>query len=519
MPKKINLNLDTVENREMRLGTIVSWDGMASELVELSRYEERGRCCGSGNGCCLCELSMPFNQSSMCTNSISACQVGNLTDCVLIQHSPAGCSARNPVFNLSFREGLKRRGKKQKNINITSTNLRENDMIFGGEDKLRTAVHEVYSRYEPKAIFLSMSCSTAIIGEDISSVATEMENELGIPVVPLHCEGFRSKHWSTGFDIVQHAIVRQIANKHPQKQEDLINIVALWGTDYFTDMLKPLGLRVNYIVEIASFEDLKQISEAVATATFCHTLGSYMATALEQAYGVPQIRAPQPYGISGTDAWLRAVAEICGKDKEAEDFIQSEHERILPQIESLRKKLTGIKGYVLTGSAYAHGLISVLRELGITVEGSLVFHHDPVYDSGSEEQNSLKTLVATYGDIPHFTVSKTQPFQLPQLFRRTPVDFVIVRHGGLAPDLAKLGLPSFEMGDEHLPVGYEGIVRLGKAILETLSKRKFNNVLKRHIALPYTEWWLNQQDPFVFANNPDILNEDGAMINENIAAN
>jgi nitrogenase molybdenum-iron protein alpha chain len=279
-------------------------------------------------------------------------------------------------------------------------------------------------------------------------------------------------------------------------------------------MLKPLGLRVNYIVEIASYEDLKQISEAAATTTFCHTLGSYMATALEQEYGVPQVRAPQPYGISGTDAWLRAIAKICGKDKEVEEYITSEHERILPQIESLRKKLTGIKGYVLTGSAYAHGLISVLRELEIVVDGSLVFHHDPVYDSGSEEQNSLKTLVDTYGDIPHFTVSKTQPFQLPQLFKRTPADFVIVRHGGLAPDLARLGIPSFEMGDEHLPVGYDGIVRLGKAVLETLSKRKFNNVLRRHVSLPYTDWWMNQKYPFVFANKPDILDEDGDRTNE-----
>ena len=65
----------------------------------------------------------------------------------------------------------------------------------------------------------------------------------------------------------------------------------------------------------------------------------------------------------------------------------------------------------MTGSAYAHGLISVLRELGIEVDGSVVFHHDPVYDGGGENQNSLKNLVEEYGDIPHYTVSKTQAYQ------------------------------------------------------------------------------------------------------------
>ena len=96
-------------------------------------------------------------------------------------------------------------------------------------------------------------------------------------------------------------------NRHPtKKQNDLLNIVALWGTDYFSEMLAPLGLRVNYLLDTASFDEIRQASEAVATATFCDTLGGYMATALEESFGVPQIDAPQPYGIKGTDScWQR----------------------------------------------------------------------------------------------------------------------------------------------------------------------------------------------------------------------
>ena len=48
-----------------------------------------------------------------------------------------------------------------------------------------------------------------------------------------------------------------------------------------------------------------------------------------------------------------------------------------PRLDELRELLKGKKGYVSTGSAYAHGLIGVLRELGVEVDGSLVFHHDP----------------------------------------------------------------------------------------------------------------------------------------------
>jgi len=511
--KQINLALDTVENREMRLGSITSWTGTASDLVMQSNYEGRSLIkrefdCGKKNGCRLCELEMPFNQQSMCANSIASCQAGNLRDCVLIQHSPVGCTARNPEFNLAMRNGLARRNLEPRNINIVTTNLMENDMVFGASEKLRKTVQETFDRYHPKAIFLSMSCSTAIIGEDITSGADEMEEELGIPVIPLHCEGFRSKHWSTGFDIAQHGVLRQITKRNPKKQKDLINIVALWGTDYFTDMLKPLGLRVNYIMDIASFDELAQTSEAVATTTFCHTLGSYLATGLEQHFGVPQIDAPQPYGIKGTDEWLRAIARVVDKVDETEKYIQSEHERVHDEIEALKAKLKGVKGFVITGSAYAHGLISVLRELGIEVNGSVVFHHDPVYDGGKENQDTLKTLVENYGDIPNYSVSKTQPFQLPVILRNVDTDFIIVRHNGLAPNAARMGIPSFAMGDEHFPVGYDGIIRTGKAILDILARKKFNQVLKRHVKLPYSDWWLAQNDPFILARDPELIEID-----------
>lgn len=509
--KTINLEMSSVENRESRLGTIISWDGKASDLVgqyDLRAKESKGGCSGKGSRACkVCELNMPFNQQTMCANAIVECQIGNITDCILIQHAPIGCSGDNAWFNLDFKMGLTRRNKPLQNLQIFSTNLLERDMVFGASNKLRQAIRDAYERFKPKAIFISMSCATAIIGEDIDSVAEEMEEEIGVTVVPLHCEGFRSKHWSTGFDISQHGVLRQIVNRKPKKQKDLINIVALWGTDYFTEILKPLGLRVNYMIDMASHDELAQASEAVATTTFCHTLGSYMATALEEHFGVPQIDAPQPYGFAATDKWLREIARIVGKEKEVEDYIKSEHKRVLPKIKELREKLRGVKGFVMTGSSYAHGLVSVLRELEIEVDGSLVFHHDPVYDGGHENQNTLKELVDNYGDIPNFTVSKTQAFQLNALLRRVKTDFIIIRHGGLAPEAAKLEIPSLPMGDEHFPVGYDGIIRTGEAILDILSRKRFNKVLARNVKSPYSKWWLEQTDPFILAHKPEVLDK------------
>ena len=51
----INLNMTSVENREYRLGTIIGWDGKASDLIKESAYDERsakkhGGCARQGLG-------------------------------------------------------------------------------------------------------------------------------------------------------------------------------------------------------------------------------------------------------------------------------------------------------------------------------------------------------------------------------------------------------------------------------------------------------------------------------------
>ena len=134
MVKKINLDMSTVENREMRLGTIIGWDGKASQLIEESDYEGRsekklGHGCGGGKGnsCRLCELKSPLNQQTMCANAIVECQIGNIEDCILIQHAPIGCSADNPWFNLAFHMGLVRAPTLLKRIwcSVQATNSEE----------------------------------------------------------------------------------------------------------------------------------------------------------------------------------------------------------------------------------------------------------------------------------------------------------------------------------------------------------------------------------------------------------
>lgn len=446
--KEINLNVAEVEKRETRLGTIIAWDGNAEELIEQSDYKGRG--CGKKNsGCRLCEIEGPFAQGAGCSEEMVECQAGQIRDAVLIQHSPIGCGAGQVGNNRLFRFGLATRNLPIENVKIISTNLLEGDMVFGATKKLKQTVE----------------------------------------------------------DATQHGILRQIVNKHPKKQEDLINIITLWGSDVYTPMFKELGLRVNFVVDLASVEDLERLSEAAGTVSFCYTLSSYLSAGLEQHFGVPEIKAPQPYGFKGTDAWLREIGRVTHREELVEKYIVKEHKRVEPIIKELRKKLKGVKGFTSTGSGYSHGLITVLRELGISVDGSLVFHHDPVYDSGNVEADSLKHLVDNYGDVKNFSVSNRQQYQFYSLLKRVNPDFILIKHGGLSPLASKLGISAAPLSDESLTIGYQGMIYLGNKILDILAKKKFHNILKEHTEMQYTDWWLEQSDPYVLAKNPKLLDE------------
>jgi nitrogenase molybdenum-iron protein alpha chain len=498
----INLKTSVVESREQRLGSIVSWDGSAEELSEASGYS-RGSCAGCGPQGRLCEVASPFSQGMSCSEMMVECQAGHVRHAVLVEHAPIGCSAGQVAYNSKFRNALKMRGIPVENTHWICTNLREKDMVYGGLDKLEASVRQAWERHHPQAIFIATSCATGIIGDDVESVASSLGAELGIPVVPLYCEGFKSKHWSTGFDATQHGILRQIVRRQPaRKQEDLVNVINLWGSDVFRPMLARLDLRVNYVVDLATVEDLAQMSEAAATIGFCNTLTSYLATALEQEFGVPQVKAPQPYGIAGTDAWLREIGRVTHREEKVEAYIAAEHARIAPGLEALRRQLAGVKGFAATGSAYSHGLIAVLRELGVQVDGSLVFHHDPVYDSHDPRQDSLAQLLENHGDVPHFTVANRQQYLLPSLLRRAKPDFLLIRHNGLAPLAARLGIPAIPLGDEHYPLGYQGLLNMGEAIVAVLARRKFHQDLAAHVRLPYSKWWLAKDDPLALSRKP-----------------
>jgi nitrogenase molybdenum-iron protein alpha chain len=163
---------------------------------------------------------------------------------------------------------------------IFSTNITERDTVYGAGEKLAAAIRDVFHRVKPAAIFVITTCASEIIGDDVESIADEAEEELGIPVGAVFCEGFRSKIWTSGFDSGYHGVARKLIKKPLKKQEDMVNIVNFWGADVFGSWFERLGLRANYLTPFATVAQIASSSEAALTIQICATLGSYPGAAI-----------------------------------------------------------------------------------------------------------------------------------------------------------------------------------------------------------------------------------------------
>lgn len=477
-----------VEIREKRLQTILTFNGDVKTLVDGSEKNalKIGR--------------FKFTQCGNCQGGCALNQIYSIWDAAVVSHSPIGCYAGISIRYFRDTVVSKKRWNRKFNHHGICTNIQESDTIYGGVNKLRSAVKEAYRRYNPKVIYITNSCASGIVGDDVHSVAEEMTDELGIPVFAVECEGFKTRIWSTGFDAAYNGVLNTAVKPPEKKQNDLVNIICFAGADSFSPLLKTIGLRPNYLIESRSVEELSQMTEAACSSTICETLATFMGAKLEKLYGIPQVKAPSPYGLQWTDRWLRAVASLTGKESIVEDAIRKEHERITPELNELREFLKGKKVYIFAGDSFAHNLASIAHDLGLEIVGITTYHHDKKYDNS--EINTAKYLLETVGNVPNVTVCNKQPYQVLKLLKKTKPDVLLVRHEGLAVLGFKIGIPTIRENDSSKSVGYDGLLDLGRRIKRTMQSAKLYKNLARHTEFPYTDWWLDEStDPFYFVEN------------------
>ncbi|MCR5609284.1 MAG: nitrogen fixation protein NifE [Lachnospiraceae bacterium] len=419
----------------------------------------------------------------------------SLEDSVFISHSPQGCVGCAIMAVDMYRVGQAHRGIKNiKNPRLIVTNLDQKSVVFGGEKKLKEAVNKAVTRYNPKLCFVYASCASGIIGDDIDAICGELQKEYpDTLIIPIHCEGFKSKICASGFDATFIAINKYILkNEKVEKEEGLVNLFAPTTVSYADQkemerMLSLLGAKANYIPFYSSLEKIKKIPAAVASTSICKVFADEFMNTLWEDYGIPYSHTVMPIGIRNTDKWYRGIAKVLGKEKEVEEIISREHERIEPLVKSIRNRLQGKRVFICGGTGRSFAAAALIDDFGMELVGL----ETPTYDA--DAQIDIEYLNGIHKDFV-VDIANMQPFEQVNLVNRLKPDTFI----GVPDWAAKLGVPTTHVLDGKRPtMGYDGLLFLGNKIADQLENPGFNKKLAKHVKLPYKDSWYNE-NPFKY---------------------
>jgi len=520
----IDLTRSTCPTREQRLSTAVNvYYGKMSELVEGTRKKtivQPDRC---------------FEQSGNCLLAINAQRMISIRGSVLLFHSPIGCAAGQHTSHEMFQHIPVELGRPADLdfFHAVSTNLTDNDVVFGGAAKLVAALKEADRRYSPRAIFVATSCASGIIGDDLEGAVNEAQAEVKAKIVPLHTEGFRSRVTQTGYDAFWHGVLKYLVRKDVPKQKDLVNVTNMFSYTWqdkleLQRLLNKLGLRANFVPEFSTVEELENMGAAAVTAPICPTFADYLMRGLNEHFGVPYFKDPIPFGLKKTDEWLRKIASFTNKEKEVEELIKEEHARWIPKIEKIKQGIEGVRqGYVnegrkrqdekltaigAVGQGRVIGHAVFLEELGFEVAAACTIDYDSLI------ADSFDSLVKEVGDFL-VLVSTFQAADYANLFARLKPDVSLQApfKGGVIKTANAIGTIHWLRGHFHpsqVQAGYAGTVGYGSMILRILQNNGLTKLLASFEDSPYKEWWYSA-DPLHFVKGKgDVLRSNPLKIGD-----
>ena len=444
---------------------------------------------------CLKRADRSFAQGLQCQQINSMAALMSLEDSVFISHSPQGCVGCAIMAVDMYRVGQIHRGNKIiKNPRLIVSNIDQKSVVFGGEAKLREAVTKAVERYNPKLAFIYASCASGIIGDDIDAIAASLQQEYPNTImVPIHCEGFKSKICASGFDAAFISINKYILKKQKiEKQNNLVNLFAPTTVSYADQkemerMLGLLGAEANYIPFYSSLEKIKRIPSAIASTSICKVFADEFMKTLEEDYNIPYSHTVMPIGIRNTDKWYRGIAKILGKEKEVEEIIAKEHERIEPLVARIRERLQGKRVFICGGTGRSFAAAALIDDFGMVLVGL----ETPTYDEDAQvDIEYLNDIHKNYV----VDIANMQPFEQVNLLNKLKPDAFI----GVPEWAAKLGIPTTHVLDGKRPtMGYDGLLFLGNKIADQLENPGFNKKLAKHVKLPYKDSWY-REDAFKY---------------------
>ncbi len=293
-----------------------------------------------------------------------------IADALHLIHGPIGCAA----YTWDIRGALSS-GPELHRLSF-STDIREKEVVFGGEKKLYQSLVGLIEKYSPKAAFVYSTCIVGIIGDDVAAVCRRVSEETGIPVLPVHSEGFKGTK-KDGYKAACSALFNLIGTGDTKDvSPSSINILGEFNIGGEAWMIQEYYRRIG--VEVVStmtgdgrVNDIRRSHGAALNVVQCSGSMTYLAEKMKETYGIPYIRVSY-FGIEDTSKALYDVASFFKEESEimarTQDLVRQEVEAIHQELQEIRTAVRGKRAAIYVGGAFkAFSLIKALAGLGIQV--------------------------------------------------------------------------------------------------------------------------------------------------------
>ena len=315
--------------------------------------------------------------------------LGPTRDIVNLVHGPIGCS---------FYAWLTRRNQTDPGPDgdnfmtyCFSTDMQDDNIVFGGEKKLKEAIQEVYDIFKPKAIGVFSTCPVGLIGDDVHAVSREMKEKFGdCNVFGFSCEGYKGVSQSAGHHIANNQLFRHVVGNDDTKPEGKFNINLLGeynigGDGFEIDRLFKL-CGINVVCTFSGNSNMGAFENshmADLNLVMCHRSINYMAEMMEAKFGIPWMKI-NFIGADSTAKALRKVGEYFedeGLTAKIEEVIAAEMPDIKAIIDDIRPRTEGKLAMLFVGGSRAHHYQELFGELGMkTVSAGYEFGHRDDYE-------------------------------------------------------------------------------------------------------------------------------------------
>ncbi|MGK7931355.1 MAG: nitrogenase iron-molybdenum cofactor biosynthesis protein NifE [Microcystaceae cyanobacterium] len=394
-----------------------------------------------------------------------------ITDAAHLVHGPIACAG-----NSWGQRGSQSSGPTTYKMGFT-TDITENDIIFGGEKRLYKGIAQVIKRYHPPAVFVYSTCVTALIGDDLDAVCQAATQKYDTPVIPVQSPGFVGSK-NLGNRLAGESLLEYVVgSKEPEYTTPYdINLIGeyniageMWGV---LPLFEKVGIRVlSKITGDARYDEICTAHRAKLNVMICSKALINMGRKMEERYGIPYIEESF-YGIADMNRCLRNIAEKIGDDalkERVEALIADQTAKLDVALAPYRERLKDKRMVLYTGGVKSWSVMSAAQDLGMQVVAT------STKKSTEEDKAKIKKLLGKDG----MTLEKGSPKELLQVIAKTKADLLVA--GGRNQYTAlKARIPFLDINQErhHPYAGYVGMVEMAKELDEALSSPIWKQVRK-----------------------------------------